>query len=63
MQIDEQIEMWKSINELEKQKEMIIGSVAMTSVQLSNSAEMNEESDDNIDDIDFNVLDWRTKTI
>jgi hypothetical protein len=59
--------MWKSINELEKQKEMIIGSVAMTSnVQLSNSADLkNEEEsdDDNIDDIDFNVLDWRTKTI
>lgn len=60
--IDEQIERWQALNDLEKKKEELVE--LTRSKQAPHSAEMDvdrESSDD--EDFDLNNVDWRTKIL
>lgn len=60
--IDEQIERWQAVNDLEKKKEELVEMAR--SKQAPNFAEMDvdgESSDD--EDFDLNNVDWRTKIL
>uniref|UniRef100_A0A1I8BSM0 Seminal fluid protein n=1 Tax=Meloidogyne hapla TaxID=6305 RepID=A0A1I8BSM0_MELHA len=57
--IDEQIERWKTINELEKRKESIIEFASANSGHTSNF----DSLDDTELDFSFDSIDWRTKNL
>uniref|UniRef100_A0A915M7M6 Zinc finger protein 830 n=1 Tax=Meloidogyne javanica TaxID=6303 RepID=A0A915M7M6_MELJA len=57
--IDEQIERWKTINELEKRKESVIELASTKSEQTPNF----DSVDDTESDFNFNSIDWRTKNL
>uniref|UniRef100_A0A915M4F3 U1-type domain-containing protein n=1 Tax=Meloidogyne javanica TaxID=6303 RepID=A0A915M4F3_MELJA len=57
--IDEQIERWKTINELEKRKESVIELVSTKSEHTPNF----DPVDDIESDFNFDSIDWRTKNL
>lgn len=57
--IDEQIERWKTINELEKKKESVIKFVSAKSEYKPNF----DSVDDAEPDFNFDSIDWRTKNL
>lgn len=64
--IDEQIEMWRNLNELEKQKEQLVAS-AHARVLNDGTMHPDNEQDKDVDESDeeFDVfsLDWRSRKI
>lgn len=71
--IDEQIEMWRNLNELEKQKEQLIADAHARvesdgdKHQLSNNDDTRineaESDDDELNEFDAFGLDWRSRKI
>lgn len=57
--IDEQIERWKTINELEKRKESVI-ELASTKSEYTPNFDL---VDDIESDFNFDSIDWRTKNL
>ncbi|KAI6220856.1 hypothetical protein M3Y99_01589200 [Aphelenchoides fujianensis] len=66
--IDEQIDMWRSLNELEKQKEQLISEVraraAVAKPAEPKAMDVDEEAaDDDDEEIDLSMLDWRSRKL
>ncbi|KAI6213157.1 hypothetical protein M3Y94_00117500 [Aphelenchoides besseyi] len=61
--IDEQIEMWRNLNEIEKQKEQLISDVRARVTVETNQKPMETEDDDEDDDFDISSLDWRARRV
>lgn len=57
--IDEQIERWKAVNELEKRKEHLVEAVKSQSEQKTNF-HINDSSDDEAE-LDYDKISWRSK--
>ena len=58
--IEEQIERWKAVNELEKKKEAIIETVATTKFDQQPNFDAVEAVEID-EDFSFDTIDWRTK--
>lgn len=68
--IDEQIEMWKQMNELEKKKEVLVAeararAAAAPKDQPMDEATAEDDDDDSDEDGDFDVfkMDWRARKV
>ncbi|KAI6190315.1 Coiled-coil domain-containing protein 16 [Aphelenchoides bicaudatus] len=65
--IDEQIEMWRNLNELEKQKDQLLAAAHSKAGVLANSTEQEdkimEDEAESDDDFDAFGLDWRSRKI
>ncbi|KAI1705698.1 hypothetical protein DdX_13492 [Ditylenchus destructor] len=61
-EIDEQIERWKAMNELEKKKEEIVEQARFQQQPNFDPVEV-DDSTSGDEDFDFNEIDWRTKVL
>ncbi|KAI1710088.1 hypothetical protein Ddc_13562 [Ditylenchus destructor] len=61
-EIDEQIERWKAVNELEKKKEEIVEQARFQQQPNFDPVEV-DDSTSGDEDFDFNEIDWRTKVL
>lgn len=63
--IDDQIEMWRHLNELEKQKEQLVANVhsRVTSNEVKEAPVDDDDMDDSDGEFDAFGLDWRSRKI